>query len=81
MALFTLFATVNDSATAPVRFWRQFKHISQKFDLWLKSTGQVILTYDIDENMSRGSVNMRNSGFSLNNYVKKYKKSILNSDV
>ena len=75
MTLLTLFATANDSATAAVRFWRQFKHISQKFDLWLKSTGQVILTYDIDKNMSRGSVNMRNSGFSLNNYVKKYKKS------
>ena len=34
----------------------------------------MILTYDIDENMSRGSVNMRDSGFSLNNYVKKVKK-------
>ena len=37
----------------------------------------MILTYDIDENMSRGSVNMRDSGFSLNNYVKKGKKKLI----
>ena len=77
MALLTFFATANDSATAPVRFWRQFKKLSQNFDYGLKSTRQVILAYDIDENMSRGSVNMRNSGFSLNNYVKKIFKKFI----
>ena len=77
MTLLTLFATANDSATAPVRFWRQFKKLSLNFDYGLKLTGQAIPTYYIVENMSGGSVNMRDSGFSFNKHVKQYKKIYL----
>ena len=63
MAFWTVFATVNDSATATVRFLAPIQITSQNFDYELKLTGQVIPTYYIVENISGGSVKIQDSGF------------------